>query len=212
MVSHLSTRATPSPTPARGMRRLRTPYVLLVVAMLVLGAVVWAVALGGSDVATQAAACPVTPEAEEAGLEEQSAGALDSTEPALLADTRVRVLNANGEAGQAGAVAAQLAERGFRSAGADATGNDPLYGQSLDCHGQIRFGESGRSGARSLSLVAPCMQLVSDGREDDSVDLVLGTIFSRLTDSAAAVTALDELKVGRQPASADLEAARAVSC
>ena len=56
------------------------------------------------------------------------------------------------------------------------------------------------------------MQLVSDGREDDSVDLVLGTIFSRLTDSAAAVTALDELKVGRQPASADLEAARAVSC
>lgn len=212
MVSHLSTRATPSPTPARGLHRLRAPYVLLVVAALMLGGIVWAVALGGNDAATQAAACPVTEASGSAGLEEQSAGALDSTEPALLTDTRVRVLNANGEVGQAGAVAAQLAERGFRSAGADATGNDPVYGQSLDCHGQIRYGEAGRATARSLSLVAPCMQLVTDGREDATVDLVLGTIFSRLTDSTAAVSALDELKVGRQPSSADLEAARSVSC
>ena len=44
------------------------------------------------------------------------------------------------------------------------------------------------------------------------VDLVLGTIFSRLSDTTAAVGALDELKVGRQPISAELEAARAVDC
>ncbi|MBB1041600.1 LytR family transcriptional regulator, partial [Dietzia sp. Cai40] len=72
--------------------------------------------------------------------------------------------------------------------------------------------EAGEASARSLSLAAPCMQLVSDGRADESVDLVLGTIFSRLSDSAESVGALDELKVGRQPISAELDAARAVNC
>ena len=212
MVVHLSTQATPSPTPARGMGRLRSPYVLFVVAALVLGGVVWAAALRGTDAATQAVACPLTPAAEQAGLEAQPADALDPVEPAALSDTRVRVLNANGQSGQAGAVAAQLAELGFQPAGADATGNDPVYAQDLECHGQIRYGEAGQANARSLSLAAPCMQFVSDGRDDASVDLVLGTIFSRLSDSTAAVGALDELKLGRQPLSADIEAARAVSC
>ncbi|AVZ39355.1 hypothetical protein CT688_07605 [Dietzia sp. JS16-p6b] len=212
MVVHLSAQATPSPTPARGFGRMRSPYVLFVVAALVLGCLVWVTALRGSDAATQAAACPVTPAAQEAGLEEQPAGALDSVEPAVLSDTRIRVLNANGQSGQAGAVAAQLAERGFQPVGADATGNDPIYAQDLECHGQIRYGEAGQASARSLSLAAPCMQLVSDGRTDPSVDLVLGTIFSRLSDSAESVGALDELKLGRQPISAELDAARSVNC
>ena len=212
MVVHLSTQATPSPTPARGLTRLRSPYVLFVVVVLVLGALVWAAALRGDDAATQAVACPLPPAAEEAGLEEESVDALDQVAPALLADTRIRVLNANGQSGQAGAVAAELAERGFQPAGSDAIGNDPVYGQALECHGQIRYGEAGRAAARSLSLAAPCMQLVTDGRTDGTVDLALGTTFSRLSDSTAAVGALDELKVGRQPISAELDAARAVNC
>ncbi|AVM65188.1 MULTISPECIES: envelope integrity protein Cei [Dietzia] len=212
MVVHLSTQATPSPTPARGLTRLRSPYVLFLVVVLVLGALVWAAALRGDDAATQAVACPLPPAAEEAGLEEESVDALDQVAPALLADTRIRVLNANGQSGQAGAVAAELAERGFQPAGSDAIGNDPVYGQALECHGQIRYGEAGRAAARSLSLAAPCMQLVTDGRTDGTVDLALGTTFSRLSDSTAAVGALDELKVGRQPISSELDAARAVSC
>lgn len=212
MVVHLSTQATPSPTPARGLHRLRSAYVLFVVVVLAAGALVWALALRGSDAATQAAACPLPPAAEEAGLSDQPADALDGIEPALLNETRVRVLNANGQSGQAGAVAAQLAERGFQPAGDDAIGNDPVYGQALECHGQIRYGDAGQAAARSLSLAAPCMQLVADGREDDTVDLALGTIFSRLSDSTAAVGALDELKVGRQPITAELDAARTVSC
>lgn len=212
MVVHLSAHAAPSPTPARGLGRLRTPYVLFVIVALILGALVWFVALRGSDAATQAAACPLPPAAESAGLTDQPAGALDSVEPALLNDTRVRVLNANGQSGQAGAVAAQLAEIGFQPAGTDAIGNDTIYGQALECHGQIRYGEAGQASARSLSLAAPCMQLVADGREDASVDLVLGTIFSRLSDTTAAAGALDELKVGGQPITAELEAARAVDC
>ena len=212
MVAHLSTQTTPSPTPARGVGRLRTPYVLFVVAVLVLGAAVWVLALRGDDAATQAVACPIPEVAEQAGLQDQQVDALDDVEPAVLDTTRVRVLNANGQSGQAGAVAAQLAERGFKPAGSDATGNDPIYGQALECHGQIRYGEAGEASARSLSLAAPCMQLVTDGREDESVDLVLGTTFSRLSDSVSSVGALDELKVGRQPISSELEAARAVSC
>lgn len=212
MVAHLSTQTAPSPPPARGMALLRTPYVLFVVAALVLGGLVWAVAMSGADAATQAVACPVPAAAEEAGLAPQPVDALDGVVPAVLGATRIRVLNANGQSGQAGAVAAQLAERGFQAAGADATGNDPIYGQALECHGQIRYGASGQASARSLSLAAPCMQLVSDGRDDDSVDLVLGTTFSRLADSVASVGALDELKVGRQPISSELDTARAVSC
>lgn len=212
MVSHLSTQATPSPTPVRGVGLIRGPYVLFVVALLVLGTLVWAFAMKGNDAATQAVACPESPAAEEAGLTDETATALDSVEPALLTETSVRVLNANGQSGQAGAVAAQLAELGFNPAGGETTGNDPLYGQELECHGQIRYGESGEATARALSLAAPCMQLVSDGRKDASADLVLGTIFSRLSDSTAAVGALDELKVGRQPISTEIDAARAVSC
>lgn len=212
MVSHLSTQPSPSPSPARGLTRLRTPYTLFVVAVLVLGGLVWVFALRGSDAATQAVSCPMSPAASEAGFEQQSAGALDPVEPALLADTSVRVLNANGQSGQAGAVAAQLAERGFGPAGEDATGNDPVYAQDLECHGQIRYGENGEATARALSLAAPCMQLVSDGREDASADLVLGTIFGSLADSAESVGALDELSVGRQPISTELDAARSVSC
>lgn len=212
MVVHLSTQATPSPTPTRGLQLLRSAYVVFLVVVLALGALVWAAALRGNDAATQAAACPLTPMAEDVGLREQPADALDGIDPATLNETRVRVLNANGQSGQAGAVAAQLAERGFQPAGSDAIGNDPVYGQALECHGQIRYGDAGKATARSLSLAAPCMQLVADGREDDTVDLALGTIFSRLSDSAAAVGALDELKVGRQPISAELDAARTVSC
>ena len=154
MVAHLSTQTTPSPTPSRGMARLRSPYVIFVVAVVLLGGIVWALALEGDDVATQAVACPVPATATEAGLEAQEVDALDSVEPAVLEATRIRVLNGNGQSGQAGAVAAQLAERGFQAAGADATGNDPIYGQSLECHGQIRYGESGQASARSLSLAA----------------------------------------------------------
>lgn len=212
MVAHLSTQTTPSPTPSRGMARLRSPYVIFVVAVVLLGGIVWALALEGDDVATQAVACPVPATATDAGLEAQEVDALDSVEPAVLEATRIRVLNGNGQSGQAGAVAAQLAERGFQAAGADATGNDPIYGQSLECHGQIRYGESGQASARSLSLAAPCMELVADGRGDDTVDLVLGTTFSRLSDTVSSVSALDELKVGRQPISSVVESARSVSC
>lgn len=213
MVSHLSNRATPRTAPRRGAALVRTPFVIFVVAALVIGLITWGVAFSGDDAATQAAACNASPEAEAAGLKPEDADALDGVTPVALGKTRVRVLNANGQTGQAGAVAAQLSERGFKAAGTEATGNDPMYpGQDLTCHGQIRYGDKGAGAARSLSFAAPCMQLITDGRSDESVDLVLGSIFSKLTETAGGAAALDQLKAGHEPAKADLDSARSGSC
>ena len=51
------------------------------------------------------------------------------------------------------------------------------------CHGQIRFGPSGRAGAAAVWLVAPCVELFQDNRPDDSVDLAIGTDFTALAHS-----------------------------
>ena len=53
----------------------------------------------------------------------------------------------------------------------------------LTCQGQIRFGDDGKAAAAALWLVAPCTELFSDGRSDDSVDLAVGTDFTTLTHS-----------------------------
>jgi hypothetical protein len=101
--------------------------------------------------------------------------------PAKLADTKVRVLNASGQGGQAGDVAGTLRDLGFAPPTA---ANDPVYpGTRLTCQGQIRFGEAGQSAAAAVWLVAPCMELFQDQRPDDSVDIALGTEFTALAQS-----------------------------
>ena len=41
--------------------------------------------------------------------------------------------------------------------------NDPLYPDSnLTCRGNIRFGANGAAGARTVSLVLPCVPMVRD--------------------------------------------------
>ncbi len=62
--------------------------------------------------------------------------------PARLADTRVQVLNASGQGGQAAEVSGALRDLGFAQPTA---ANDPVYANGrLECQGQIRFGEAGR--------------------------------------------------------------------
>jgi hypothetical protein len=98
--------------------------------------------------------------------------------PAKLADTKVRVLNASGRGGQAGDVAGAMKDLGFAQPTA---ANDPLYaGTRLNCVGQIRFGTAGQASAAAVWLVAPCAELFNDNRADDSVDLSLGTEFGSL--------------------------------
>jgi hypothetical protein len=118
--------------------------------------------------------------------------ALDSTTPIPPQDVRVRVLNGNGEARQATLVSDELASLGFAKGGA---GNDPVYvNYDLKCHGQIRFGGAGVSAARTLSLIAPCAQLVRDERPDAGVDFALGADFDDIKTTSEAKQVLQELE------------------
>ena len=99
--------------------------------------------------------------------------------PAKLADTKIRVLNASGQGGQAAEVAAALRDLGFAEPSA---ANDAIYANTrLQCQGQIRFGPAGRAAAAAVWLVAPCTELFQDQRPDDTVDLAIGTEFSELS-------------------------------
>ena len=101
--------------------------------------------------------------------------------PAKLAETKIRVLNASGQGGQAGEVAGALRDLGFAQPTAT---NDPVYANArLTCQGQIRFGANGKAGAAAVWLVAPCVELYQDDRKDDTVDLAIGTDFTTLAHS-----------------------------
>jgi hypothetical protein len=126
--------------------------------------------------------------------------ALDSIEPLPPDAVKVRVLNGNGERGQAFTIATELtSDLGFAMA-ADPT-NDPVYpAWDLTCHSQIRFGPNGDGAARTLSLVVPCAELIRDARPDDTVDLALGHQFESLRPNAAAKQVLRTLtELAEQP-------------
>ena len=101
--------------------------------------------------------------------------------PAKLADTKVRVLNASGQGGQAAEVAGGLRDLGF---GQPTAANDPVYANTrLVCQGQLRFGRAGQAAAAAVWLVAPCVELIRTNADDDTVDFALGTEFKTLTHS-----------------------------
>jgi LytR cell envelope-related transcriptional attenuator len=166
-------------------RRNHVPVLCLFLALTLVTGVAWVVALNQSTDVHEAAACNAPPpptDANQPRLGEQVPRA-DMTEvmPARLADTKVQVLNASGQGGQAAEVSGALRDLGFAQPTA---ANDPIYVNSrLECHGQIRFGPAGRSAAAAVWLVAPCTELFQDGRTDDSVDLSLGTEFTEFSRS-----------------------------
>lgn len=214
MVAHLSSRSVPRPPIKRGWDRLTTPYALVVAVMLVLGAIVAAVAVSISDPETSTVACELSDEAQASGLQEEDASTLDGVDAAPLDQVPVRVLNANGQTGQAGQVASELGEMGFAVPDANPVGNDPLYPeQNLTCHGQIRYGGEGQSAAAALKLAAPCMQLVADGRPGNTVDLALGSYFQELNTENASKEALSSLAAGGESSEEQVgPASSEVSC
>jgi hypothetical protein len=166
-------------------RRNYLPGILLFVALSVVTMTVWVIALNRPADVQEAAVCnapppPTDPNAPAPALGEQVSRA-DMTEvtPAKLADTRIQVLNASGQGGQAAEVAGALRDLGFAE---PAAANDPVYANArLECQGQIRFGPSGRAAAAAVWLVAPCTELFQDQRSDDTVDLAIGTEFTELS-------------------------------
>lgn len=168
-------------------RRSYAPGVLTIGALAVVALLVWVIALNQPTDVREAAVCnppPPAPATEPPppvlGKQVAHTDMIDVT-PAKLADTRIRVLNASGQGGQAGEIAGELRDLGFAQPEA---ANDPIYvTERLQCQGQIRFGPSGRAAAAAVWLVAPCTELFEDGRPDPTVDLAIGTEFAELTAS-----------------------------
>jgi hypothetical protein len=179
-------------------RRNYRPGILALVALIALSALAWGFVLTRPVAVEEAAACnappsPTDPAAPKLGQRVTGAALVDVA-PAKLAETKIRVLNASGQGGQAGEVAGSLRDLGFA---APTAANDPIYaGTRLSCQGQIRFGQAGRPSAATAWLVAPCVELYQDDRPDDSVDLVIGTDFNSLASSDDIGAALSGLRPG----------------
>lgn len=178
-------------------RRNFMPGILMFAAMAVVTLIVWVIALNRPPDVTEAAVC--NPPADAAADPTQSRlgeqvtrASMTEVGPANLADTKIRVLNASGQGGQAAEVAGQLGDLGFAEPTA---ANDPLYENNrLACQGQIRFGPSGRAAAAAVWLVAPCVELFQDQRPDDTVDLAIGTEFTELARSDDIEAVLSSLR------------------
>ena len=167
-------------------RRYYLPGILLFVALAVVTLLVWVMALNQPVDVHEAAACNPPPPAADPSApaqlgEQQTRSTMTEVTPAKLADTKIRVLNASGQGGQAAEVASALRDQGYAEPTA---ANDTVYaGTRLECQGQIRFGPSGRAAAAAVWLVAPCTELFQDQRSDATVDLAIGTEFTELTHS-----------------------------
>lgn len=184
----------------RYRKRRPLPALILFLVLGLIATVVWLKVLGNSS-APSAITCdkPVTqPAPDKPGqapattLGQVLAGnALDHTAPAPPSEAVVRVINGSATRGAAAQVSAALRQFGFTQVGDPA--NDPLYGHTLNCRAQIRFGQQGTSAARTLSLVEPCAELVKDNRKDASVDLAIGAQFDDLRPNAEARDILQQL-------------------
>jgi hypothetical protein len=166
-------------------RRNYLPGILALVALSVVTLTIWVIALNQPVDVQETVACNPPPPPADANTpapalgEQMTRSDMTDVTPAKLADTKIRVLNASGQGGQAAEVAGELRDLGFAEPTA---ANDAVYaGARLTCQGQIRFGPAGRAAAAAVWLVAPCTELYQDGRTDDTVDLAIGTEFSELS-------------------------------
>lgn len=195
------------PSGYRRRRRRPLPAIVLLFVLGLVATIVWIRTLEADQDAPPSTACnaptPATTTGEaQTGTEttppptrgaRQPDNALDTIEPLPPDAVQIRVLNANGQRGQATLVAGALTtDLGF--AEGEDPANDSLYPNfDMACHAQIRYGEAGAAAARTLSLAVPCAELVLDARPDEAIDLALGAKFTTLQPSAQAKTVLARL-------------------
>lgn len=150
---------------ARARKRRRSVVVLIVVALLVIAGTAYAAAytsgmIPGSRPAQLPASCSPT------------------TVTPPNSTFSVNVYNASTGQGKAKDTAKSLVSRQFSIA---VISNDP-YGMKITGVGQIRFGPKGVQNAKKwLQPLLPNATLLQDGRDDDSVDVVVGDAFPTLT-------------------------------
>lgn len=161
-------------------RRNYVPGLAVLAALAVVSLMIWVVAFNQPADVQEVADCNPPPDASQLALGDRvTASTMAEVVPAKLADTKIRVLNASGQGGQAAEVAGALRDLGFAQPTA---ANDEVYaGERLQCQGQIRFGPAGRAAAAAVWLVAPCTELFQDERGDDTVDLAVGTEYTELS-------------------------------
>jgi hypothetical protein len=188
-------------------RRNYLPGVLTLVALAAVTLMVWVFAFNRPADVHEVASCnppPPAADATQVALGDQVMPAtMTEVAPAKLADTKIRVLNASGQGGQAGEVAGALRDLGYAPPTA---ANDTVYENTrLQCQGQIRFGPAGRAAAAALWLVAPCTELYQDQRTDDTVDFAIGTEFDDLSHNDDTDAVLASLRPdATQPADSSL--------
>ena len=198
VVSQITTGSGRDPEGRPFPRRKYRPGIVSLAVLLTMAALAWVFVLTRPVQIQQATGCNPPPSPTDAAAPKLgrlvSGSALIDVAPAKLAETKIRVLNASGQGGQAGEVASALRDLGFAAPNA---ANDPIYsGTRLTCQGQIRFGPAGRPSAAAAWLVAPCVELYQDDRTDDSVDLVIGTDFTSLSNSDDIAAVLSGLRPG----------------
>lgn len=190
----------------RYRRRRPLPALVLLIVLVVVSGFVWTRVLGSTETVEMATRC-APPGATSAGPGSGTSvgtvtpelgrmlprNALNGTSPIPPQDVQVHVFNSNGQSNQATLISKELSNLGFGKGGEPA--NDPVYSKlDLDCHAQIRFGSAGAGAARTLSLMAPCAQLVRDQRKSATVDLALGTEFEGIKTTQEAKQVLQQLK------------------
>lgn len=190
--------ARPGQRGARYRRRRPIPALVVLVILVLASGFMWTRVFETRETTETATQCnaptPSSPQAPAPALGQMlPRSTLDQTALVPPQDIGVRVLNANGESKQAGLISDELSSLGFGQG--PPAGNDPVYkNYDLNCHGQIRFGGAGAGEARTLSLMAPCSQLVRDERMDSSVDLALGGEFDDIKTTPEAKQVMQQLK------------------
>lgn len=92
-------------------------------------------------------------------------------------DVVVNVYNATDRAGLAAKTAAELRKRGYK---VSTVANDPLQ-RKVPGPAEVRYGAAGLSGSKLVLGLVKGAKAVHDGRQDASVDLVLGAKFKALS-------------------------------
>jgi hypothetical protein len=183
----------------RYRRRRPLPAFLLIAVLGIAATIVWFKVMAADNEVTVAAHCdpPSTTPTAPAGQPTPTLGkaleanALDRSKPAAPSTVLVRVVNASGQRGEGKLVTENLRGLGFTQIGEPI--NDPLYGETMTCRAQIRFGAQGEAAARTISLVEPCAELIRDERQDATVDVAIGEKFDGLDPNHAARTLLEQM-------------------
>jgi uncharacterized membrane protein (DUF485 family) len=151
----------------RRRRRQRAAITLTLVGSLLLATFVYAAAFVQGWVGTTASKAVVTAACH---------GATSAT-PVTPREVTINVYNSTNRDGLAASVAKLLQRQGFKVA---TIGNDPLS-VSIQGVAEIRSGQAGAAGASLVATRLPGAKVVSDGRTDATVDVVLGYKFKVLS-------------------------------